>query len=153
MTTAVSPVTNACLFVLAYRADHIRIPIANMYRSSFQPSKQSSNTIEHDLARISHDSSASNDNTAKAAFLSLPSIIQHRLPQYKRVVMVANNPSITRDYLEKLLQTGDLIVLFNDFIHADFFSTQPLVKTLPKLLFFRHFKIATWLNVLIDDTP
>jgi hypothetical protein len=100
-----------------------------MYRSSYQQTCQPSDGVDNTLSLSAIE---------KSAFFSLPSIIQDRLQQDKRVVVVANNPSITPDHLVTLLQEGDIVVLFNDFIHGDFFSTHPLVRTLPKLLFFRQ---------------
>ena len=41
-----------------------------------------------------------------------------------------NNPSIDTASLETLLQPTDMLVLFNDFIHADFFAYHPLAKDL-----------------------
>lgn len=75
---------------------------------------------------------------AVAAFTSLPTVIQNVLTQQKRVVCIANNPSIDTASLEALLQPTDMLVLFNDFIHADFFVNHPLASALPKLLFFRQ---------------
>lgn len=73
-----------------------------------------------------------------AAYQSLPPVIQQALLQQQRVVLIANNPSITTESLSALLRPTDLVVLFNHFIHAEFFATHPLAKTLPKLLFFRQ---------------
>ncbi|WP_350559605.1 hypothetical protein [Psychrobacter sp. CAL346-MNA-CIBAN-0220] len=94
------------------------------------------------------DKSTNNDNSAcfdlaihseaANAFNSLPPIIQDALAQQKRIVCIANNPSIDRSSLEVLLQPTDMLVLFNDFIHADFFVNHPLARVLPKLLFFRQ---------------
>ncbi|WP_201618378.1 hypothetical protein [Psychrobacter urativorans] len=75
---------------------------------------------------------------AATAFASLPSVIQNALIQKKRIVCIANNPSIDTSSLDALLQPTDMLVLFNDFIHADYFANHPLVSTLPKLLFFRQ---------------
>lgn len=73
-----------------------------------------------------------------AAFASLPTNIQTALEQKNRIVFIANNPSITTEQLEDLLQPDDVLVLFNHFVHADFFANHELVSTLPKLLFFRQ---------------
>ncbi|MEN6669067.1 hypothetical protein AAJP47_01690 [Psychrobacter sp. B38] len=73
-----------------------------------------------------------------SAFMSLPTNIQTALKQKRRIVFIANNPSISTTQLEALLQPDDVLVLFNHFIHADFFANHPLVSTLPKLLFFRQ---------------
>lgn len=73
-----------------------------------------------------------------SAFATLPLIIQKQLLQSRRVVLIANNPSIEIASLEALLEPTDMLVLFNDFIHADIFAHHPLLKTLPKLLFFRQ---------------
>lgn len=75
---------------------------------------------------------------AKEAFLSLPVVTQNALLKQQRLVCIANNPSITTTTLEKLLKPTDVVVLFNHFIHADFFSEHPCAKSLPKLLFFRQ---------------
>lgn len=72
------------------------------------------------------------------AFTSLPFNIQNALKQKDRIVFIANNPSISTMQLEQLLQPDDMVVLFNHFIHADFFANHPLVSKLPKLLFFRQ---------------
>lgn len=78
-------------------------------------------------------------NTQSAhAFLSLPLVIQDQLLQSKRIVLIANNPSITVARLEQLLRPADMMVLFNDFIHAECLAHHPLIGKLPKLLFFRQ---------------
>lgn len=77
-------------------------------------------------------------NHALAAFLSLPTPIQTALLKQQRLVCIANNPSITLKTLENLLKPTDIVVLFNYFIHAEFFSEHPCAKRLPKLLFFRQ---------------
>ena len=75
---------------------------------------------------------------AKTAFDSLPPVIQTALMQKKRIVCIANNPSIDTSNLDTLLESTDLLVLFNHFVHADYFATHPLISQLPKLLFFRQ---------------
>lgn len=75
---------------------------------------------------------------AKTAFDSLPPVIQTALMQRKRIVCIANNPSINTSSLDALLKPTDLLVLFNHFVHADYFATHPLISQLPKLLFFRQ---------------
>lgn len=89
---------------------------------------------------ISHSNEAEMSKISKeaAAFISLPFNIQTALKQKNRIVFIANNPSISVAQLEDLLQPDDVLVLFNHFIHADFFANHPLVSTLPKLLFFRQ---------------
>ncbi len=77
------------------------------------------------------------DAKSALAFASLPLIIQEQMLQSKRIILIANNPSIHTASLEALLQPTDMLVLFNDFIHADFFAHHPSAKDLPKLLFFR----------------
>lgn len=72
------------------------------------------------------------------AFSALPTVIQHALTDQRRVILVANNPSITEEKLDTLLQPSDILVLFNNFIHADFLTQHHVAKTLPKLLFFRQ---------------
>lgn len=79
-----------------------------------------------------------NISKEKAAFTNLPANIQTALEQNNRIVFIANNPSIGTDQLEALLQPDDVLVLFNHFIHAEFFANHPLVSKLPKLLFFRQ---------------
>ena len=79
-----------------------------------------------------------NIDTAKEAFLTLPVVIQAALEQSKRVILIANNPAITTTQLERLLQPDDVLVLFNHFIHADFFANHQGIRLLPKLLFFRQ---------------
>lgn len=73
-----------------------------------------------------------------AAFTALPLNIQNALKQNKRIVFIANNPSISTNKLEQLLRPDDVLVLFNHFINADFFANHPLASSLPKLLFFRQ---------------
>ena len=77
-------------------------------------------------------------STAQSAFLTLPVVIQTALEQAKRIVLIANNPAVTMTQLEMLLQPDDVLVLFNHFIHADFFASHQLASLLPKLLFFRQ---------------
>lgn len=72
------------------------------------------------------------------AFAAMPTIIQTALLRCQRVVLIANNPSISKDTLDSLLQPSDLPVLFNRFIHADYFATSATARPLPKLLFFRQ---------------
>lgn len=94
----------------------------------------------------SHDRLISNGNEPDfneiskeaAAFNSLPTNIQNALKQKNRIVFIANNPSISTTQLDTLLQPDDVLVLFNHFIHPNFFANHPLVSTLPKLLFFRQ---------------
>ncbi|GAA0324246.1 hypothetical protein [Psychrobacter aestuarii] len=81
---------------------------------------------------------ATRPTLAQTAFDSLPTVIQEALPDVRRVVIIANNPSITTDYLSEFLREDDMLVLFNHFIHADFFSSHPIACALPKLLFFRQ---------------
>lgn len=71
-------------------------------------------------------------------YQTLPFVIQDALLDRQRIILVANNPSITEDKLQALLQPTDMLVLFNDFIHAQFFAHHPSAKDLPKLLFFRQ---------------
>ncbi|GAF52367.1 hypothetical protein [Psychrobacter sp. JCM 18900] len=75
-------------------------------------------------------------STAQSAFLTLPVVIQPALEQAKRVVLIANNPAVTTTQLEMLIQPDDVLVLFNHFIHDDFFASHQLASSLPKLLFF-----------------
>lgn len=77
-------------------------------------------------------------NTLAAPYQTLPSVIQEALLSRRRIILIANNPSITQAKLEALLQPDDMLVLFNDFIHAEFFASHPVAKSLPKLLFFRQ---------------
>lgn len=96
--------------------------------------------IPDSLATRSTNNTAGMDKTSKeaAAFASLPTNIQTALVQKSRIVFIANNPSITTEQLEDLLQPDDVLILFNHFIHADFFANHELISTLPKLLFFRQ---------------
>ena len=91
-------------------------------------------------ATRSTNNTAGMDKPSKeaAAFASLPTNIQNALAQKNRIVFIANNPSITTEQLEDLLQPDDVLILFNHFIHADFFANHELISTLPKLLFFRQ---------------
>jgi len=96
-------------------------------------------TLEQNHSLIANSGYALNDiSTAKNAFSTLPVAIQTALEQAKRVVLIANNPSVTTTQLEMLLQPNDVLVLFNHFIHADFFANHQLTRLLPKLLFFRQ---------------
>lgn len=92
------------------------------------------------LATRSTNNTAGMDKLSKeaAAFANLPTNIQTALAQKNRIVFIANNPSITTEQLEDLLQPDDVLILFNHFIHADFFANHELISTLPKLLFFRQ---------------
>ena len=92
------------------------------------------NTLQNLLYNNNYDQ----PDTSAAAFNTLPIIIQQQLLQQQRIVLIANNPSINTASLEALLQPTDMLVLFNDFIHADFFANNPIVRDLPKLLFFRQ---------------
>lgn len=94
--------------------------------------------IYHSLANFDFDTKAKFDIESTTAFETLPITIQAQLLQSKRIVLIANNPSIDTASLENLLQPSDMLVLFNDFIHADFFANHPIAKDLPKLLFFRQ---------------
>ena len=94
--------------------------------------------IYHNLADPAFNISSDFNIESALAFASLPSVIQEQLLQSSRVVLIANNPSIDRAVLEEVLQPTDMLVLFNDFIHADHFANHTLLKKLPKLLFFRQ---------------
>ena len=95
-----------------------------------------------DALHDNNDNSTSSDfiicSEAKTAFDSLPPVIQTALMEKKRIVCIANNPSINTSSLDSLLEPTDLLVLFNHFVHADYFATHPLISQLPKLLFFRQ---------------
>lgn len=114
--------------------------------NSFSNSTHSSNDNIYNTPTVSPKTISTNNNInsaesiseAKAAFDSLPVVIQQALTEQKRIVCMANNPSITTESLEKLLQPTDLLVLFNDFIHADYLTNDPIASQLPKLLFFRQ---------------
>lgn len=77
-------------------------------------------------------------STEAAAFASLPLVMRQALMQQRRIVCIANNPSIDKAGLAALLQPTDMLVLFNDFIHADYFAMHPVARHLPKLIFFRQ---------------
>lgn len=94
--------------------------------------------IYHALTCFDFDITADLNTESAMAFETLPLTIQEQLLQSKRIVLIANNPSIDTASLEALLQPTDMLVLFNDFIHADFFANHPIAKDLPKLLFFRQ---------------
>lgn len=83
-------------------------------------------------------SSAPANSPSAEAFFSLPATIQEALFTQKRIICIANNPSITTQTLDALLKPSDLLVLFNHFVHADYFSQHPVAKSLPKLIFFRQ---------------
>jgi len=95
--------------------------------------------LKQSIALSENRKYTSNDiSTARSAFLTLPVVTQTALEQAKRVVLIANNPAVTTTQLEMLLQPDDVLVLFNHFIHADFFASHQLASLLPKLLFFRQ---------------
>lgn len=94
--------------------------------------------VHHPLTDFNFDINVDSDTESASAFSSLPSVIQNQLIQSGRIVLIANNPSIDTSSLEALLQPTDMLVLFNDFIHADFFVNHSLARVLPKLLFFRQ---------------
>lgn len=93
--------------------------------------------IRDTLQNLLYNKNCAASEPSTAAFVTLPIIIQTALLQRQRIVLIANNPSITTASLEALLQPTDMLVLFNDFVHADFFAHHPSAKDLPKLLFFR----------------
>ncbi|MGM8885772.1 hypothetical protein ACS8FD_07500 [Psychrobacter sp. 1U2] len=99
------------------------------------------NPVSHDTNNKTSElnlNDCNNTDISVLAYKSLPATIQKALLSQNRLVIIANNPSITIETLEQTLQPTDIVVLFNDFIHADFFATHALAKTLPKLLFFRQ---------------
>ncbi len=94
--------------------------------------------VYHALASVDFDITTDFSIQSAMAFETLPLTIQAPLLQSKRIILIANNPSIDTANLASLLQPTDILVLFNDFIHADFFANHPIAKDLPKLLFFRQ---------------
>ncbi|WP_367106389.1 hypothetical protein [uncultured Psychrobacter sp.] len=94
--------------------------------------------VYHSVADFGFDTTVDAYTASAVAFGNLPLIIQNQLLQSKRVVLIANNPSIDIASLESMLQPTDMLVLFNDFIHADILASHPLLQSLPKLLFFRQ---------------
>jgi len=107
--------------------------MSNIESNTKKPIFKQSIALSENSGYISNDI-----NTAKSAFLTLPVVIQTALEQAKRVVLIANNPAVTTTQLEMLLQPDDVLVLFNHFIHDDFFASHELASSLPKLLFFRQ---------------
>lgn len=93
--------------------------------------------MQNTPSSLLYDESAPLSDPA-VAFDALPPVIQQVLLHQPRIVLIANNPSIDTSSLEALLQPTDMLVLFNDFIHAHFFARHPLPGVLPKLLFFRQ---------------
>lgn len=87
---------------------------------------------------MSQSNHSASIDQGKAVFTGLPTRIQQALGQSQRIVLIANNPSITTETLDALLHPDDLLVLFNHFIHADYFATSPKASSLAKLLFFRQ---------------
>lgn len=77
-------------------------------------------------------------NTALSAFAAIPASIQQQLRQCDRIILIANNPSISTSTLDTLLKPTDLLVLFNHFIHKDYFAANTVATQLPKLFFFRQ---------------
>ncbi len=94
--------------------------------------------MQNTFQTLFYPNSNNHIDTLAAPFQTLPPVIQDALLSRRRIILMANNPSITQTKLEALLQPTDMLVLFNDFIHADFLATHKLAKTLPKLLFFRQ---------------
>lgn len=94
--------------------------------------------MQNTLQYLLYNNNYAQPDTLAAAFHTLPIIMQQALLQQQRIVLIANNPSIDTASLEALLQPTDILVLFNDFIHADFFANHPIIRDLPKLLFFRQ---------------
>lgn len=72
------------------------------------------------------------------AYLTLPRFFIEHLLDSQRVVLIANNPAISTEILDSTLQQDDILVLFNHFIQADYFTSSPLAQPLLKLLFFRQ---------------
>lgn len=87
---------------------------------------------------IADDENTTQLTTEAIAFASLPLVTQQALMQQRRIVCIANNPSITIDKLRNLLEPTDILVLFNNFIHGDYFVNDPIASQLPKLIFFRQ---------------
>ncbi|GAF56731.1 hypothetical protein JCM18901_2478 [Psychrobacter sp. JCM 18901] len=96
--------------------------MSNIESNTKKPIFKQSIALSEKSGYISNDK-----NTAKSALLTLPVVIQTALEQAKRVVLIANNPAVTTTQLEMLIQPDDVLVLFNHFIHADFFC-QPSVS-------------------------
>lgn len=96
--------------------------MSNTESNTEKPILKQSISLSENSEYISNDIS-----TARSAFLTLPVVIQTALEQAKRVVLIANNPAVTTTQLEMLLQPDDVLVLFNHFIHDDFFC-QPSVS-------------------------
>lgn len=94
--------------------------------------------MQNKLHTLLYNNNYDHIDIASHAFLTLPPVIQRALLDQSRVVLVANNPSISTDQLDNLLQPTDMLVLFNNFINADFFTSHPVARLLPKLLSFRQ---------------
>jgi len=94
--------------------------------------------FHHHPANFSQNQTIQAKSHAKDAFLSLPLVTQTALLKQQRIVCIANNPSISTTTLDRLLKPTDIVVLFNHFIHPDFFTDHDCAKLLPKLLFFRQ---------------
>lgn len=94
--------------------------------------------LDHHSAHFSKNQALHAKSYAAEAFFSLPLVIQNALFDQQRIVFIANNPSITTATLENFLKPTDILVLFNHFIHAEFFASHPVARALPKLLFFRQ---------------
>ncbi|MEN2750337.1 hypothetical protein AAIR29_01690 [Psychrobacter sp. FBL11] len=103
-----------------------------------QPTDSLYDNIYHSISDFDFNIATDENMISALAFASLPLVIQESLLQSERIILIANNPSIDTASLEALLRPTDMLVLFNDFIHADFFAHHPLAKGLPKLLFFRQ---------------
>ena len=71
------------------------------------------NTL-HTLLFDKHDNPL---HTLATPYDTLPPVIQNALLSRRRIILIANNPSISQAKLEALLQPTDMLVLFNDFVH------------------------------------
>lgn len=118
----------------------------NCLNSSSHPSEPKA-SLNNNVCNAFSTQASLADNTSSStkthseiqyAFTSLPLIIQQALTQQKRIICIANNPSITIDKLKNLLEPTDILVLFNNFIHGDYFVNDPIASQLPKLIFFRQ---------------
>jgi len=84
-----------------------------------------------------HLNDSDNADISMLAYESLPATIQKALLSQNRLVIIANNPSITIETLEQTLQPTDILVLFNDFIHADFFCYSYTCQNLTQTVIFQ----------------
>lgn len=110
--------------------------LPSAHRIDLSKSDSSRNPLSNTLS--SNKQSYCYDTLLQDSYLTLPRHIREALLNNSRVIFIANNPSITTSDLDQTLRKGDIVVLFNHFIQAEYFAHSPLATQLIKLLFFRQ---------------